>query len=107
MFASHASWWPLAAAVGATVIASGLRCLALLVGFKLALKSVPKIDRLAVYREFARALSLRGNEDNSLQMFKSAHCPRAMPNVMSDDVGVEARPRSRTAGLRRAARMRQ
>jgi hypothetical protein len=107
MFASHASWWPLAAAAGATVVASGLRCLALLVGFRLALKSAPKMDRLAVYREFARAVSLRAHTDNSGQPSISAQRPHATPGASSGDVGVETGPRSRTASMRRTPRMRR
>jgi hypothetical protein len=62
MFASHMYLWPLATTAGGTLIVSGLRYLTLFIGLKLTLKEAPKADRLPIYREFARALSLRGHQ---------------------------------------------
>jgi hypothetical protein len=59
MFGSHIYLWPLAVAAGGAIV-TGMRCVALLIGLKWTLKGVTKADRLAAYREFARALSPKG-----------------------------------------------
>jgi hypothetical protein len=59
MFMSQVYMWPLAMAVGGRIIASALRCLTLFIGLRLALKDAPKGHQLLIYREFARALSIK------------------------------------------------
>jgi hypothetical protein len=63
MLASQVSQWLFIAAVGSAIVVSVLRLLALFMGLKLALKDAPKADRLPMYREFARALSLKEHRD--------------------------------------------
>jgi hypothetical protein len=59
MFVSQAYLWPLVTMAGGTVIVAALRCLTLFIGLRLALRGAPRADRAAIYREFARALSLK------------------------------------------------
>jgi hypothetical protein len=63
MFGSHVYLWPLAVAASGAIVA-GMRCGALLIGLRWTLKAVTKADRLAAYREFARALSPKGRPHN-------------------------------------------
>lgn len=63
MFMSQAYMWPLAMATGGTIIVAALRCLTLFIGLRLTLKDAPKAHRLPIYREFARALSVKGHTE--------------------------------------------
>ena len=65
MFVSQAYLWPLAGVAGGTVLVAALRCLTLFIGLRLALRGAPRTDRLAIYREFARALSLKSRPGES------------------------------------------
>jgi len=56
MLASHVYMWPLALAVGGTIVTSGLRYLLLFIGFRTVLAKADKGDYMLIYREFARAL---------------------------------------------------
>jgi hypothetical protein len=59
MFVNHADLWPLAGVACGTVVVAALRCLMLFIGLRLTLRGAPRADRLAIYREFACALSLK------------------------------------------------
>ena len=59
MFGSQAYLWPLVTMTGGTLIVAALRCLTLFIGLRLTLNGAPRADRAAIYREFARALSVR------------------------------------------------
>jgi hypothetical protein len=73
MVAIQAYLWPLAGVACGTVVVAALRCLTLLVGLKLALRGAPRTDRSAIYREFARALSLKSRtEESSTEMRRTA-----------------------------------
>jgi hypothetical protein len=63
MFASQVYQWPFIAGGSCAVVALALRCVALFLGLRLALKEAPQADRLPIYREFARALAMRGHRD--------------------------------------------
>jgi hypothetical protein len=55
--------WPLAGVAGGTVAIAALRCLTLFVGFRIALRGAPSGDRLGIFTEFARALSLKSRTE--------------------------------------------
>jgi hypothetical protein len=63
MFASHVYHWPFIAWGSCAVVALAFRCVTLFLGLRVALKGAPRADRLAIYREFARALTPRGHRD--------------------------------------------
>jgi hypothetical protein len=59
MILNQAYLWSLVGAACGTVLVVALRCLTLFIGLRLALRGAPKTDRLAIFREFARALSIK------------------------------------------------
>ena len=69
MPASHAYVWLLTVPSGGITVVAVLRCLALIIGFKMTIKRAQEADVLPLYREFARALGerwYRGECDRSL-----------------------------------------
>jgi hypothetical protein len=69
LFVSLTYLWPVAGVVGGAAVAAALRYLALsaalYAGLRLALRDAPSADRLPIFREFARALSLRPQPDST------------------------------------------
>lgn len=63
LFVSLSYLWPVAGVVGGAAVAAALRYLALYAGLRLALRDAPSGDRLPIFREFARALSLKPQPD--------------------------------------------
>jgi hypothetical protein len=56
MLMNQAYLWPLVGVAGSTVVVTALRCVTLFVGLRLTLRGAPRTDRVAIYREFSRAL---------------------------------------------------
>jgi hypothetical protein len=74
MLVSHLSLWPVAIAVSGTVLVSGLRYVILFVGFRQALRHAPQTDRLAIYREFAMAMSLKRHPTHPRYLLSTVRC---------------------------------
>lgn len=64
MVLNQAYLWPLVGAACGTVLVAALRCLTLFIGLRLALRGAPRTDRLAIFGEFARALSIKSRPED-------------------------------------------
>lgn len=69
MILSQVYLWALGGVAGGAAFAAVVRYLTLFAGLKLTLRGAPSADRLPIFREFARALSLKlqpeGSEDET------------------------------------------
>lgn len=60
MLARQLYEWAFITGAASAAVAAMFRCLVLLIGLKLALKDASAADRAQIYREFARALRVKG-----------------------------------------------
>jgi hypothetical protein len=60
MLARQLYEWAFITGAASVAVAAMFRCLVLLIGLRLALKEASAADRVEIYREFARALRVKG-----------------------------------------------
>jgi hypothetical protein len=76
MILSQAYLWALGGVAGGAAFAAVVRYLTLFAGLKLTLRGAPSADRLPIFREFARALSLKPQPESAEQGSEEETSPK-------------------------------